>query len=388
MVLLIILDSLGIGELPDAGEYKDEGSNTLGNIAKAVGGIRLPHLEMLGIGNIAKFDGIKKIKNPIASFGIMVEASKGKDTTTGHWEIAGIILDNAFPTYPNGFPSEIIEPFKKKIGKNILCNKPASGTEIINKLGDEHIKTGCPIIYTSADSVFQIAAHEDVIPPEKLYEMCGIARAILKHPHNVSRVIARPFVGTSGKFVRTERRRDFSLPPPDKTLLDILFDNLIQVLAIGKIDDIFAGKGITDSIHTKDNEDGIKKILKAMPKIEKGLIFVNLNDYDSKYGHRNDAEGYAKALIEFDKELPKILDKMRKDDILIITADHGCDPTTPSTDHSREYVPLLVYGDGVKSGVNLGVRKSFADLGQTIAEIFNVEKLKAGVSFWKEIKGG
>ena len=388
MVLLIILDSLGIGELPDAGEYKDEGSNTLGNIAKAMGGIRLPHLEMLGIGNIAKFDGIKKIKNPIASFGIMAEASKGKDTTTGHWEIAGIILDKAFPTYPKGFPSEIIEPFKKKIGRDILCNKPASGTEIINKLGDEHIKTGFPIIYTSADSVFQIAAHEDVIPPENLYEMCRIARAMLKHPHNVSRVIARPFVGTSGKFVRTERRRDFSLPPPDNTLLDILTDNLIQVLAIGKIDDIFAGKGITDSIHTKDNEDGIKKILKAMPKIEKGLIFVNLNDYDSKYGHRNDTEGYAKALIEFDKELPKILDKMKKDDILIITADHGCDPTTPSTDHSREYVPLLVYGDGVKSGVNLGVRKSFADLGQTIAEIFNVEKLKAGVSFWREIKGG
>jgi phosphopentomutase len=387
MVLLIILDSLGIGELPDAGEYKDEGSNTLGNVAKAVGGIRLPHLEMLGFGNIAKFDGIKKIKNPIASFGIMAEASKGKDTTTGHWEIAGIILDNAFPIYPNGFPSEIIEPFKKKIGKDILCNKPASGTEIINKLGDEHIKTGCPIIYTSADSVFQIAAHEDVIPPEKLYEMCGIARAILKHPHNVSRVIARPFVGTSGKFVRTERRRDFSLPPPDKTLLDILFDNLIQVLGIGKIDDIFAGKGITDSIHTKDNADGIKKILDAMAKIEKGLIFVNLNDYDSKYGHRNDADGYAKALIEFDKELPKILDKMRKDDILIITADHGCDPTTPSTDHSREYVPLLVYGEGVKSGVNIGTRKTFADLGQTIAEIFNVEKLKTGESFWREIKG-
>lgn len=388
MVILIILDSLGIGELPDAGEYKDEGSNTLGNIVKAVGGIRLPHLEMLGIGNIAKFDGIKKIKNPIASFGMMAEASKGKDTTTGHWEIAGIILDKAFPTYPDGFPSEIIEPFKKKIGKNILYNKPASGTEIIYKLGDEHIKTGCPIVYTSADSVFQIAAHEDIIPPEKLYEMCRIARAILIHPHNVSRVIARPFVGTSGKFVRTERRRDFSLPPPDKTLLDILTDNLIQVLAIGKIDDIFAGKGITDSLHTKDNADGIKKILKAMPKIEKGLIFVNLNDYDSKYGHRNDAEGYAKALIEFDKELPKILDKMKKDDILIITADHGCDPTTPSTDHSREYVPLLVYGDGVKAGVNLGVRKSFADLGQTIAEIFNVKKLKAGESFWREIKGG
>lgn len=386
MVLLIILDSLGIGELPDAGEYKDEGSNTLGNIAKAVGGIRLPHLEMLGIGNIGRFEGIKKLKNPIASFGKMSEASKGKDTTTGHWEIAGIILDKAFPTYPNGFPSEIIEPFKKKIGKNILCNKPASGTEIINRLGDEHIKTGCPIIYTSADSVFQIAAHEDIIPPEKLYDMCRIARAVLKRPHNVSRVIARPFVGTSGKFVRTERRRDFSLPPPDKTLLDILTDNLIQVLGIGKIDDIFAGKGISDAIHTKDNEDGIKKTLKAMPKIEKGLIFVNLNDYDSKYGHRNDSEGYAKALIEFDKELPKILDKMKKDDILIITADHGCDPTTPSTDHSREYVPLLVYGDSVKPGMNLGTRKTFADIGQTIAEIFNVEKLKAGESFWKEIR--
>ncbi|MBI5182445.1 MAG: phosphopentomutase [Nitrospirae bacterium] len=388
MVLLIILDSLGIGELPDAGEYKDEGSNTLGNIAKAVGGIKLPHLEMLGIGNIGRFEGIKKSKNPIASFGIMAEASKGKDTTTGHWEIAGIILDKAFPTYPNGFPSEIIEPFKKKIGRNILCNKPASGTEIINKLGNEHIKTGSPIIYTSADSVFQIAAHEDVIPPEDLYEMCRIARGLLKHPYNVSRVIARPFAGTSGKFTRTERRRDFSLPPPEKTLLDILTDNLIQVLGIGKIDDIFAGKGITDSIHTKDNTDGIKKILDAMAKIEKRLIFVNLNDYDSKYGHRNDVEGYAKALMEFDKELPKILDKMRKDDILIITADHGCDPTTPSTDHSREYVPLLVYGDSVKSGVNIGTRKTFADLGQTIAEIFNVEKLKVGVSFWKEIKGG
>lgn len=383
---LIILDGLGIGELPDAKEYNDEGSNTLGNLAKAAGGINLPNLEKFGIGNLGEFKGIKKIKTPLASFGRMREASKGKDTTTGHWEMAGIILNNPFPTYPNGFPPEIIEPFKKIIGKDILCNRPASGTEIIKELGEEHIKTGCPIVYTSADSVFQIAAHEEVIPVDQLYKMCEIARGLLIYPHNVCRVIARPFIGAPNKFIRTERRRDFSLPPPHKTLLDILKASRIPVASIGKIDDIFAGMGISESVHTKDNADGIKKTIEMMEKIKHGLIFVNLNDYDTKYGHRNDAEGYAKALIEFDNELPNITNKMRNDDILVITADHGCDPTTPSTDHSREYVPLLIYGKKVNGGVDLGVRETFADLGQTIAEIFNVERLKVGESFWGEIK--
>ncbi|MBI3353759.1 MAG: phosphopentomutase [Nitrospirae bacterium] len=383
---LIILDGLGIGELPDAKEYNDEGSNTLGNMAKAAGGITLPNLEKFGIGNLGEFKGIKKIKDSIASFGRMREASKGKDTTTGHWEMAGIILNNPFPTYPNGFPPEIIDPFKKKIGRDILCNRPASGTEIIKELGEEHIKTGCPIVYTSADSVFQIAAHEEVIPVDQLYKMCEIARGLLIYPHNVCRVIARPFIGAPNKFIRTERRRDFSLPPPHKTLLDILKASRIPVASIGKIDDIFAGMGISESVHTKDNADGIKKTIEMMEKIKHGLIFVNLNDYDTKYGHRNDAEGYAKALIEFDNELPNITNKMRNNDILVITADHGCDPTTPSTDHSREYVPLLIYGKKVKGGVDLGVRETFADLGQTIAEIFNVERLMAGESFWGEIK--
>lgn len=383
---LIILDGLGIGELPDAKEYNDEGSNTLGNLAEAAGGINLPNLEKFGIGNLGEFKGIKKIKNPLASFGRMREASKGKDTTTGHWEMAGIILNNPFPTYPNGFPPEIIEPFKRKIRRDILGNRPASGTEIIKELGEEHIKTGCPIVYTSADSVFQIAAHEDVIPLDQLYKMCEIARGLLVYPHNVCRVIARPFIGTPGNFVRTERRRDFSLLPPHKTILDILKAIGIPVASIGKIDDIFAGRGISESVHTKDNADGIKKTIGMMEKIDHGLIFINLNDYDTKYGHRNDVKGYAKALMEFDKELPKILDKMQQDDILIITADHGCDPTTPSTDHSREYVPLLIYGKKVKGGVDLGVRETFADLGQTIAEIFGVGRLMAGKSFWREIK--
>jgi phosphopentomutase len=384
-VILLILDGLGIGELPDAAEFGDKGSNTLRNMAVALGGLNLPNLERMGLGHLGDFLNIKKIKELIASYGIMAEASKAKDTSTGHWEMMGLIIKRPFPLYPNGFPSTVIEAFKKGIGRKILGNKVASGTEIIKELGDEHMRTGRPIVYTSADSVFQIAAHEDIIPVEELYRMCEVAREILKEPHNVGRVIARPFTGTPGKFERTPRRKDYSLPPPGETVLDRLKDKGIPVIGIGKIEDIFVGKGITEAIHTENNQDGINKTLKVMKRIDKGLIFTDLVDFDMLYGHRNDPVGYAKALTDFDKSLPRFLKGMSADDILIITADHGCDPTTPSTDHSREYVPLLVYGEKIKPNINLDIRKTFADLGATISEIFGVKKPEAGESFLKDI---
>lgn len=385
-VLLIVLDGVGIGELPDAYKYHDEGSNTLANTAKAVGGLKLPNLEKMGLGNIHPILGVNPISEPTSYYGKMAEKSPGKDTTTGHWEISGIILDKPFPVYPNGFPREIIEEFEKRIGRKTLGNIPASGTEIIQKLGEEHIRTGYPIVYTSADSVFQIACHEEVVPVEELYRMCEIAREILQGEHAVARVIARPFLGEKGNFYRTPRRKDFSLPPPRKTLLDYLKDNGNNVVGIGKIEDIFAGRGITYSMHQDNNKEGMENILKALDLFDEGLIFANLVDFDMLYGHRNNPEGFAKALTEFDDFLPHLFTKLNEKDILIITADHGNDPTTPSTDHSREYVPLLIYSKSFKNVRSLGVIPTFACLGKTIAEIFGVDNDLDGESFSKELR--
>ena len=383
-VILIIVDGLGVGELPDASRYGDQGSDTLGNIVTEVG-LKIPHLERLGIGNIKRIKGLTPAKSPIASFGMMAEMSAGKDTTSGHWELMGLVLDRPFPTYPEGFPPEIILPFEKAIGRRILWNRPASGTEIIKKLGEEHLRTGYPIVYTSADSVFQIAAHKEVIPLERLYEMCILARRLLVGKHGVARVIARPFVGEPGNFTRTHERRDFSLPPPEETLLDKLSQAGLEVTGIGKVDDIFARSGLTNIIHIKNSQEGMEQTLMEVKKGGRGLFFTTLTDFDTLYGHRNNTPGYARALEEFDSILPKLEAAKQPGDMLIITSDHGCDPTTPSTDHSREYVPLLVWGNRVTGGVNLGVRTSFADVGKTIAEVFRIKGLPYGESFLKEI---
>lgn len=384
-IIVIVLDSVGVGALQDAYKFGDEDSNTLGNIAKVLGGLNLPNLEKMGLGNIISILGVKPQLSPIANFGKMAEVSAGKGSTSGHWELVGLHISKAFPTYPNGFPKEIMDKFHKAIGIQTLGNYPASGTEIIKVLGNEHIKTKKPIVYTSADSVFQIAAHEDTIPPEKLYKICKKAREILTGEHAISRVIARPFIGKNGKFTRTKRRKDFSLEPTGKMLLDYLKENEKEVLAVGKISDIFVGRGITKKFPTKNNLDGIKKIINLIGNNRGDMIFANLLDFDMLYGHRNNPEGYAKALAEFDENIPEILNSMKYNDILFITADHGCDPTTPSTDHSREYVPLIVYGKNIKSSVNLGIRKSFADVGKTISEILNIEADIKGESFAKLI---
>lgn len=388
-VIIIVLDSVGIGELPDSRAYGDEGSNTLGHIAQSVKGFQLPNLQKLGLSNI---DGmnlleryIPKSEQPEGAFGKMTEKSAGKDTTTGHWEISGIVLNKPFPVYPDGFPKDLIEEFERRIGRKTLGNKPASGTVIIEELGDEHVRTGYPIVYTSADSVFQIAAHEDVIPVEQQYDICRAARQLLTGEHGVGRVIARPFIGKSGAYTRTDRRKDFSINPPGKTILNLLQENGFQVRAVGKIEDIFNGSGITEAIHTHGNMDGVDKTLEWMKQDFEGLLFTNLVDFDMLYGHRNNAEGYGKALMEFDARLPQILAHLKKEDILIITADHGCDPSTPSTDHSREYVPLLVAGHGIKKAVNLHVLKTFADIAKTTAEYFGVQNQLAGTSFLKRI---
>lgn len=384
-VIIIVLDSAGIGELPDAAEYGDEGSNTLGNIAAAVPGFSLPNLEKLGLGNIDGIVGFKAAEEPLGCFGKMAERSVGKDTTTGHWELAGITLRKPFPVYPEGFPGDLVERFEKAIGTKTLGNYPASGTVIIKELGQQHVKTGYPIIYTSADSVFQIAAHEDVIPVQRLYEICRTAREILTGEHAVGRVIARPFTGSDGNYTRTANRRDFSLEPPEKTLLDHVKEAGLEVKAVGKIDDIFAGRGITQSIHVKDNMEGVDKTIGFIKERFSGLIFANLVDFDMYYGHRNDPEGYARALEEFDGRVPEIIDAMARQDILFITADHGCDPTTVSTDHSREYVPLLIYGKEIRMGINLGTRKTFSDLAQTTAEYLGTGGEFDAVSFYGDI---
>jgi len=372
VVIIIVLDSAGIGALPDAAKYGDSGSNTLGNTARAVGGLKLPNLGQMGLGLLSDIAGVPPVDKPTACYGKMAELSPGKDTTTGHWEIAGIILDRPFPVYPQGFPPEIIEPFKKRIGRDILGNKAASGTAIIEELGEKHMQTGRPIVYTSADSVFQIAAHEEVIPVEELYRICKIARELLTGEHAVGRVIARPFVGSPGNFKRTANRHDFSLAPPRPTVLELLQENRLEVAAVGKINDIFAGRGITKTIHTTGNMDGVDKTLQLMRQKVPGLIFTNLVDFDQQYGHRNDPRGYAAALEEFDRRLPEIINALGPEDVLFITADHGCDPTTPSTDHSREFVPLLVYGWSLKKGVGLGTRAGFSDVAATVADLFGL----------------
>lgn len=383
-IIWIILDSVGIGELPDADSFGDTGSNTLCNLAQATK-LDIPNLTQLGVGNIDGTYGLEKTEVPSGAYGKCAEVSMGKDTTIGHWEMVGVYSQVPLPTYPNGFPDEVIDAFKVQTGYDILANKTASGTEILDELGEIHMKTGKLIIYTSADSVFQIAAHEDIVPIDELYRICQIARDILTGEHAVARVIARPFIGSPGAFKRTSNRKDFSLVPPIDTTLDLMKSAGHEVVGIGKIEDIFNGRGITRAIHTHSNMDGVDQTLKAMGETKKGLIFTNLVEFDSTWGHRNDVEGYANGLMDFDKRLPEIIEAMEDGDLLMINADHGCDPTTPSTDHSREYVPYLAYGKQIKAGTNLGIRSTFSDIGQTVCEIFNLPALPAGKSFLKEI---
>lgn len=383
--IIIILDGVGIGELPDSHLYHDEGSNTLVNTALKVGGLSVPNLQVLGLGNISKIKGINEVDNPKASFGKMKEISKGKDSTTGHWEIGGLYVGLDFSYFPNGFPNEMTDKFLRLTGyKRFLGNKAASGTEIIRELGDEHVRTGFPIIYTSADSVFQIAAHEAIVPLEKLYEICRITRdEVLTLPIVIGRVIARPFVGNSGNYSRTVNRKDFSLDPPGDTIFDVLSKNSIKTIGIGKINDLFNYRGIKMIEKTQSNEEGFQKILDYSKKSENSLIFANLVDFDVYYGHRNDPNGFADALRNFDKSLPQLIDALDESDALIITADHGNDPTTPSTDHSREYVPLIYYRKN-KVGKNLGIRNTFSDVGKTVADFFCVSDSLKGKSFLDE----
>ena len=382
---IIVLDGVGAGELPDADLYGDKGSNTLGNISNSLNGLNLPNLQKLGLGNVIPIKGVSRLDNPLASSGKMNELSKGKDSTTGHWEMSGLYVDTDFDYFPNGFPKDITDKFLKITGCNgFLGNKAASGTEIIKELGDEHVKTGFPIIYTSADSVFQIAAHQDIIPLEKLYEICDKTRnKVLIDPLKVGRVIARPFIGKSGSYERTVYRKDYSLDPPAETILDLLQKNKINTVAIGKINDLFNYRGISNQVKSKSNKEGFEQLIKASNEYQDSLIFINLVDFDVYFGHRNDVEGFAKALKEFDDFLPALLDNLHPTDRIIFTADHGNDPTTPSTDHSREYVPVLYYGKN-KTVKDLGVRKTFADVGKTAADFFNIKNDLKGTSFLNE----
>ncbi|MRZ81037.1 phosphopentomutase [Paeniclostridium sordellii] len=384
-VIWMVIDSVGIGALPDSEKFGDVNVNTLGNIVKAYKDIQLPNMIKLGLSNIDGIDSLDSIDNPIGSFGRASEVSKGKDTTTGHWEMTGVLVETPFKTYENGFPKEIIDEFERKTNRKVIGNKPASGTAILDELGEQQMKTGEVIVYTSADSVFQIAAHEEIIPLEELYKMCEIAREIMMGENAVARIIARPFVGKPGEFERTSNRRDYSLSPFEDTVLDTIKKSNLDVIGVGKIEDIFNKQGITEAIHTKDNMDGVDQTINYMKKENKGLIFTNLVDFDSKYGHRRDVEGYKKALEEFDARIPEIIDNMKDDDILIINADHGNDPTYKGTDHTREYIPVLVYGKNINKGYNLGTRKSFADIGATVADILNVDLPKHGESFKSEI---
>ncbi|HTI40143.1 MAG TPA: phosphopentomutase [Vicinamibacterales bacterium] len=383
-VIWIVLDSLGVGELPDAAAYGDEGSDTLGNISRVIP-LTLPTLRSLGLPRVARVHGMTDVAEPRGAYGRMAERSPGKDSVTGHWELTGIVLPKPFPTFPDGFPAALISEFEYRIGRGTLGNKAASGTVIIDELGAEHVRTGKPIVYTSADSVFQIAAHEDVIPVRDLYRICEIAYELAAEGYGIGRVIARPFVGQPGAFQRTANRRDFALPPAGTTLLDALTRNGVTVFAIGKIEDLFAGRGITAAVHTRSDDHGMDEVEQAMRAIPSGLIFANLVDFDTQFGHRNDSSGYAANLERFDARLARLLPTLRETDILIITADHGNDPTTPSTDHAREYVPVFVVGAPVKPGVALGTRETFADLGQTVADVFRVGPLAHGTSFLRDI---
>ncbi|HUE81793.1 MAG TPA: phosphopentomutase [Pyrinomonadaceae bacterium] len=383
-ICLIVLDGAGIGEMPDAADWGDAGSDTIGHIL-AARQLHLPNLRRYGLGNIRALPGLTPLDLPEGCFGRCALRSNGKDTTTGHWEMAGIILDQAFPTYPNGFPREVIDRFISETGvPGILGNLPASGTEIIKDLGDQHVSSGKPIVYTSADSVFQIAAHEEVIPLERLYEICETARQLLDGPHRVGRVIARPFLGTSGAFYRTENRHDYAVPPPPQNLLPALSNAGLDVVCIGKIASIYDSQGVTRDITAKNNEQAISATIKALQEDTRGLIFSNLVDFDMLYGHRRDREGFALALEHFDARLPELETALRDDDLVVITADHGNDPTFPGTDHTREYAPLLVYGRTAQAGVDLGTRESLADIGQTVAENFAL-RLNAGESFLSDL---
>ena len=385
-VVLIVLDSVGVGEMPDAQMYGDKGSHTLDHTFEACNGLNIPNLKKLGLGNIEGVKALGKEESVIGAFGKGSEKSIGKDTVTGHWEIGGVILDKPLNTYPDGFSDKIINEFKEKAKiDGILGNKVASGTAIIEELGEEHVKTGYPIIYTSADSVFQIAAHEEVVGLDNLYKMCEIAREMLVGEDVVGRVIARPFVGEVGSFKRTSNRRDYALDPFGKTALEYIKENGMSVAAVGKIEDIYNGKGVTEAVHIKNNMDGVDKTLEYMDKIDNGLIFTNLVDFDMLYGHRNDPKGYGKAIEDFDGRLNEIYSKLRDEDILIITADHGCDPTTESTDHSREYIPILVYGKKVKGGTELGIRDSFTDIGKSVLDYLGIDNSLEGKSFISEI---
>lgn len=380
-VFLIVLDSFGIGEMEDAEQFGDKGTNTIGSVSTSTY-FHVPNLQKLGIFNIEGVSCEKKepVEKPMAMVARMKELSAGKDTTIGHWEIAGLISKDPLPVYPNGFPQEVLDEFTALTGRGVLCNKPYSGTEVIKDYGDEHVETGKLIVYTSADSVFQIAAHEDVVPLETLYEYCTKAREMLQGKHGVGRVIARPFVGTSGNYTRTSHRHDYSLLPPKTTMLDQIKDAGKDVIAVGKIKDIFAGKGITEFTYTQGNEEGIEKTLEYLDKDFDGLCFINLVDYDMLYGHRRDIDGYAKALCYFDEKLPEILGKMREEDILMITADHGCDPGyTKTTDHTREHTPFLMYGKNIKPS-NLGTREGFADIAATVLDYLDIEKKVSGTS--------
>lgn len=383
-VIVIVLDACGIGEAPDSAAFGDSGSNTIVHTAEAVGGLNCPNLENLGLGHLDSIMGINPVASPAGSFGKMTEVSPGKDSTTGHWELMGLVLDRPFPLYPDGFPRVLVDSFAKQTGRGVLANCPASGTEIIARLGAQHCATGDLIVYTSADSVFQIAAHEDVVPVEQLYRYCEIARTLLTGEHAVARVIARPFVGSPGRFLRTHRRRDFSVRPPRPTLLDRLMTRGIETVGIGKIDDLFAGQGLSVKLHTVDNDDGMEQTIESLNRFPSGLIFTNLVEFDMLWGHRNDAHGFAQALERFDHQLGTLLELLRPTDALFISADHGCDPTTPTTDHSRELVPVLACGPALRRGTNLGVRSSFADLAATIGEIFGVSGVERGHSFLRE----
>ncbi len=383
-VFLIVLDSFGIGEAPDAAKFHDVGSNTLGTIAKAAE-YDTPNLKKLGLFNIDGVTAGEKEDKPAGSYGRMTESSQGKDTTIGHWEIAGIISEDPLPTYPDGFPDEILDEFKKQTGRGVLCNKPYSGTEVIRDYGKQHMETGDLIIYTSADSVFQIAAHEETVPLEELYRCCRTAREILKGRHGVGRVIARPFTGEYPNYKRTPHRHDFSLLPPKTTMLDCLIKAGYDTIGIGKIYDIFAGKGILKTASIENNTDGMEKTLMTQKEDFHGICFVNLVDFDMVYGHRNDVKGYAKAATDFDVQLGQFMEAMRPADVLIITADHGCDPGSPGTDHTREYTPMLIYGQGIRAGVSIGTRETFADIAATVLDLFGLKGEIAGKSFLDEV---
>jgi phosphopentomutase len=383
--IVIVLDGVGAGANPDAHAYGDDGASSLEHCAQAIGGLELPNLGQIGLGNITPILGTPPNEHARGSYGRMAEAAAGKDSTTGHWEMMGVVLRRPLPTYPRGFPNELVEQFEHAIGRKVLGNKPASGTEIIKELGEEHLRTARPILYTSADSVFQLAAHQEIIPLAELYRMCEIARAMLTGENAVGRVIARPFIGTPGKFTRTEHRRDFSLAPLDTTLLDVLKDSGKEVIGIGKIEDLFAGRGLTQRDHTETNRDGMAATLRWLERDFTGLLFVNLVEFDMLWGHRRDSQGYAQALRDVDAWFGQVQRVMQQDDAIFFTADHGVDPTYRGTDHTREHVPLLAYGEQVRAGVNLGVRSTFADLGQALAQAFHVEPLVAGTSFAHDI---